>query len=209
MRIAVFGASGRTGAEILRLAGERSWSVKALVRPSSPCQARPGLEVIPGGFCSPYDVHATVRGAEAVFCVFGPRSARSAPFCAEATRLIIAAMRDAGLDRLLCQTGAMVGDLPPNVSLAMALMAKTFRRQCPELAADSSGQERAVIQSDLDWTLVKPPRLTNGPATNRVRAGRALRVGLLSSISRADLAAFMLDEASAERHLRERVYVRG
>jgi putative NADH-flavin reductase len=102
----------------------------------------------------------------------------------------------------------MIGELSPNVSVAMRAMAAVYRRQFPDLAADASAQERAVIDSGLDWTVVKPPRLTSGGATHRVRADRAQRVGLLSRVSRADLAAFMLDEASAGRHIRERVYVR-
>ena len=208
MRIAVFGASGRTGAEILRLANLRGWEVRALVRPSSHCDPFPGLEVIHGALSSPYDVQETVRGTDAVLSVFGPLSTKSHPFCADATRHIIDAMRAGGPRRLLCQTGAMVGDLPPNVSLAMAAVAKLYRRQCPDLAEDSAGQERSVIESDLDWTLVKPPRLTSGPAGHRVRAGPALRVGLLSYISRTDLAAFLLEEVVAGRHVRERVYVR-
>lgn len=209
MRLAVFGASGRTGSELLRLAEGRGWSVRALVRPSSTCGPRPGLEVLRGTLESAPDVRAAIQGAEAVFCVFGPRTAKSPPFCAGATALILSAMRASGPRRLICMTGAMVGEPSSNVSLPMRVMAALYRRQCPELAADASAQERAVIDSDLAWTLVKPPRLTEDPVTHRVRADRALRVGLLSRISRGDLAAFMLDEAVAGRHVRERVYVSG
>lgn len=74
MRLAVFGASGRTGKEVLRLAELRGWGVHALVRPSSRCETRSGVEVIPGYLDSPSDVRATVRGVEAVCCLFGPRS---------------------------------------------------------------------------------------------------------------------------------------
>jgi putative NADH-flavin reductase len=183
--------------------------VRALVRPSSHCEPRQGLEVLRGSLDSSSDVQATVGEAEVVLCVFGPRSTRSAPFCADATRRIVAVMTAGGPARLICQTGAMAGDLPPNVSPAMRLMAALYRRQCPELAADVAAQERAVTGSGLDWTLVKPPRLASGPATHRTRAGPTLRVGLLSHISRSDLAAFLLEEAAAARHLRQRVYVRG
>ena len=209
MRLAVFGGSGRTGGELLDLASSRGWRARALVRSSSPCSPRPGLEVLRGSLDSSADLRATVEGAEAVLCVLGPRSTRVVPFCAAATSGIISAMRAAGSRRLLCLTGAMVGELPANVSFAMRGMAGLFRRQCPALAEDGAAQERVVMASDLEWTLVKPPRLTNGPMPRRVRADRALPVGLLSQVSRRGLAAFMLDEARDGRHIRERVYVRG
>ena len=101
----------------------------------------------------------------------------------------------------------MVGVLPPNVSLPMRLLAGAFRRRVPHLAADAAEQERIVMQSALDWTIVKPPRLTDGPPTGRVRADPALRVGLLSRIRRQDLAAFMLAEVARSAHLEQRVYV--
>ncbi|MGH7410209.1 MAG: hypothetical protein ACREJ6_03985 [Candidatus Methylomirabilis sp.] len=66
-------------------------------------------------------------------------------------------MKTSGPQRLICLTGAMVGDLPSNVSLAMRAMAWVYQPQCPDLAADASGQECAVMDSGLDWTLVKPP----------------------------------------------------
>ena len=144
-----------------------------------------------------------------MLCVFGPRSVRTIPFCAAATSRIISAMRSAGSQRLLCLTGAMVGDLPANVSRAMRVMAAVYRHQHPDLAKDASNQERAVMASGLLWTLVKPPRLTNGGAPRQVRADRALPVGLFSRLSRRGLATFMLDEATEGRHIQERVYVSG
>ncbi len=206
-RLAVFGASGRTGQEILRLAESNGWGVRALLRPSSTCDPRAGLEIVRGSLTSPSDLRATIEGTAAVCCVFGPRSSRAEPFCAPATRGIVEAMTSIGSRRILCLTGAMVGDLPRNVSLAMRLVAAAYRQRCPELAADAAAQERVVIDSGLDWTLVKPPRLTSAKVSGPVRADLQLRVGLWSHVSRAALAAFMLDEVRTPRHVRERVYV--
>jgi putative NADH-flavin reductase len=86
-------------------------------------------------------------------------------------------------------------------------MASAYRNWCPALAADAAEQERLVIDSQLDWTLVKPPRLTKSPPTQLIRSGPTLHVGLLSRISRGDLATFMLNEARDSRYLQKRVYV--
>ena len=206
--IAVFGGSGRTGSEVIRLAVNRGWLVRALVRPASACEPRPGLQIIRGDLQLPSDVQKTVAGMEAVVCVFGPRSTAEAPFCATATGHVIAAMESTGVRRLAGLTGAMVGDLPPTVSVAMRSLAGLYRRQVPALAADAAAQERVIIESGLDWTLVKPGRLTDRAATGRVQAGPSVRIGLLSPISRRDLARFILDELCAGRHVRERVYIR-
>jgi putative NADH-flavin reductase len=207
MNLAVFGASGRVGAAVLSLAKFRGWSVRALVRPSSECKEDAGVELIRGSLESPTDVLMTLRGAQAVLCLYGPRSAQSKPFCAQATLQIITGMQAIGPRRLLCLTGAMVGTLPSNVSLALRVMAAAYRTWCPELAADASEQEHIVIDSQLDWTLVKPPRLTKSPPTQLIRSGPTLHVGLLSRICRGDLATFMLNEARDSQHLQERVYV--
>lgn len=207
MNLAVFGASGRVGAAVLSLATSRGWNVRALVRPSSHCQEEARVDIIRGFLESPTDVHMTLHGADAVLCLYGPRSAQSKPFCAHATLRTIAEMQVVGLRRLLCLTGAIVGALPSNVSLALRAMAVAYRYWCPELASDAAEQERVVIDSQLDWTLVKPPRLTNNSATHLFRAGPAIQVGLMNRISRGDLATFLLDEARDSNHLRERVYV--
>jgi len=207
MRIALFGATARTGAELLRLAAARDWCVRTLARGAPPAYVPGTVDWRQGSLGSAADVAATITGTDAVLTVFGPRSARDAPFRAEATWNIVAAMRASGPRRLLCITGAMVGSLPANVSVAMRAMAGMFRRRCPAIAEDGAAQERIVMESGLDWTLVKPPRLTDGPRSRGVAAGPALRVGMMSHVSRADVAAWMLDEALACRHVRERVYL--
>lgn len=206
MKLALFGASGRTGQALVDQALSRGWTLRALVRPSSRCEPRPGLEILHGPLESASGVAATVSGTAAVCCVFGPRPPYSEAFCARATENVVSAMRTAEVRRLVCLTGAMVGELPCNVSLPMRLLAGAFRRRLPHIAEDGSEQERIVMSSGLDWTIVKPPRLTDGTITGCVRADPALRVGLLSRISRRDLAAFLLEELASWRHLQQRVY---
>lgn len=207
MKLALFGASGRVGQALAGVALARGWGLRALVRTASPYAAPPGVEVIRGSLDSMADVAATLVGTAAACCVFGPRPPYAEAFCARGTAQVVAAMKAAGVRRLVCLTGAMVGELPPNVSLPMRVLAGLFRRRRPHIAADGAEQERVVMTSGLGWTIVKPPRLTDGAGTGRVRAEPALRVGLMSRISRSDLAAFLLDELVSSHHLGQRVYV--
>lgn len=206
-QLAIFGASGRTGGKLVDLARTSGIGVRVLVRPAAVFEARQGVLVLRGSLEDAGDLARTVSGATAVGCAFGPRKTSEPAFCARVTAHLIASMKAAGVPRLVCLTGAMVGELPPNVSRPMRWMAGLYRDRVPHLAADASEQERLVMQSGLDWTLAKPPRLTDGPATGRYRADPGLRVGLRSRISRSDLAAFLLDELRFSRHNRQRVYV--
>jgi len=71
------------------------------------------------------------------------------------------------------------------------------------VARDSAEMERIVVASGVDWTIVRPPRLTNGPLTGRYRVedGRLPRRGIF--ISRADVAHFLLRELEHGEHLRQ------
>lgn len=203
--IAIFGISGRTGQALTSDGRARGWTVRGFGRISS--VAPVGASMISGAFTEAPRVQEVVRGADAVYCVFGPRAAHPDVFCAAATRAVIDAMRATGCRRLLCLTGANIGRLASR-SWAMSLMTATFARRHPALAGDRVDQETAVMASDLDWTVVKPPRLTDAGPRGPVVAGPNVRAGLLSSISRVDLARYLLDSAADTSVVRQRVVVK-
>lgn len=203
--IAIFGVSGRTGQALAAGARARGWTTRGFGRISS--EAALGTVMIHGGYQDAPRIQEAVRGADGVCCVFGPRPPYTDVFCAAATRAVVAAMTATGRRRLLCVTGAMMGAAPSR-SRALAWMAALYRWWQPAVARDREEQENAVTGSGLDWTLVKPPRLTDGDATRRVAAGPAVRVGLLSTISRADLAEFMLDAVLDAECVRQRLIVK-
>ncbi len=204
--LTVFGASGRTGRALIAAAAP-TWRIRGFVRPGSEF---PGVELVTGTFSDAQQMADAVAGATAVCCVFGQRPPYGGVFCEAATQAIVAAMRAVGCDRMVCQTGAMIGSGQGlRRSRSLEWVARTFERRHPAIARDRVGQERMVMESGLRWTVVKPPRLTDGRARGRVRAGPDLSVGLLSSIRRADLAAFLLEEAEDCRFLRSRVVVKG
>jgi len=205
--LAVFGITGGTGRAIAREAATRGWTVRGFVRPDG--RAPDGISrahLVRGIFSDRKRVSETVTGADAVCVVVGPRPPYTDVFCAAATEAVVAAMHDAGVRRLVCQTGAMIG--AGNRTWPFAWMARAFARRQPAAARDRIEQERVVQDSGLDWTLVKPPRLTHTTPGHVVEAGPALRVGLLSTLARADLAAFTLDAIEQSRHVGARVFVR-
>lgn len=168
--LALFGASGATGRRIVAAALAEGFRVQALVRPGAAISPAPGdLNQITGSLDDAAALRATLGGAGAAAVVFGPRAPYTEVFCAEGTRRIVEAMQRAGIRRLICQTGAMVGDYPHNLTAPFRWLTRLNRWRAPAAAVDRRRQEEVVMRSGLDWTLVKPPRLTDG-ATGFERA---------------------------------------
>lgn len=207
--ICLFGASGRTGREIVADALSRGYRVTAVARSTASTEGLPGtVDLVRSDFDDDTSLARAIDGADAVLCVLGPRQPYHDIFCAAATRAIIRAMITTGVRRLICVTGAMIGNRPTTRSLFIRTMMRIYRNRNAEAAADRDAQERAIVESDLDWTIVKPPRLTDGPTRHRVRSGEELPVTAFARISRRDLAGFMIDQIDSNEFLRKCPVVR-
>lgn len=209
MRIALFGVSGRTGQAILRLAERRWVEVTGLARTGARVAPAINLTLLRGELTDPRSLLATLDGADAACLAFGPRPPYRRMLCTDATAQIIVAMQNARVMRLICCGCALYGELPDTLSPLLHLKAQAFAAIHPAIAADRAFQEDAVRSSRLQWTLVKPCRLTSGPAESKSRAGTALRLSLLSSISRESVAEFVIDELQRPRYSRKAVYLGG
>jgi putative NADH-flavin reductase len=200
MRVTVFGATGRLGSEIVQAARDRGFTVTAHGR-TLKSGGVPGIESVTG------DVWGAIHHADAVVVTFGPRSPSDAPFCASETKKILAGMRRRGVSRILCVTGAMVGEYPGNRTWGVQRLATWIQRRYRKQMEDRALQEMLIRCSGMNWTVFKPPRLTTQKPHGSVRVGPAVRVGLLSSIGRADLARVMLDEVEQGRFPGQCVFV--
>lgn len=190
--LVIFGASGRTGKAVAAAAEARGIEVRAFDKKNP----------------SPEELRGAVRGMDAAVIVFGPVPPYTDIFCAVATRNIIQAMEMEGIRQLICQTGAMIGDYRNNRSFIFELFSGRFRTSNPTGYKDRVDQEEAVKRSSLEWTIVKPPRLTAAEHDVAVHAGENLQVGLLSSISRKSLGRFMIEEVLNSRYIRKAVFVK-
>lgn len=198
MNILVFGASGPLGRRIVERALAGGHRVTAFGRTADRMVSRPGLRTVVGDALDPTAVAAVVPGHDAVVSALGQTSRHSAPLHPAAAG-IIARMRAVGVHRLVWVSSHGVGD-------ARRRSGVVFERVIAPLLvraefADKERQEALVSASDLDWTIVRPARLTDGPATGSVRAAPRLRLGVRSSISRADVADFVLAELASGQHL--------
>lgn len=195
-RILIVGASGRTGRHLVRLALSKGLGVTTLARIGLEGEA-PGVAVARGDVLDPSSLDAAVRGQDAVLCTLGPGEGSPPALCSDGTRNLVAAMKAHDVSRLVAVTGAMIG----HPTEGLGWLYRALRSMVPESAlADRRLQELQITTSGLDWTIVRPPRLTDGEPRGAWRSGEAIHLGAMASIARADLADFML-RAAGDRSL--------
>jgi putative NADH-flavin reductase len=204
MKLTVFAATGRIGRQAVAQALAAGHDVTAVVR--NPGAMSGPVRVVRADLAAadPTALEAAVAGADAVLSGLGPRSRADAGIAATGTRAIVAAMAATGVRRIVVVSAAPVStvaspgrpDRPahdPGEGLVMRrVLTPLLRSAIRGVYDDLAGMEDVLRASGLDWTVVRPPRLTNGPLTGtyRTASGRNLRRGLF--VSRADVAHLML-----------------
>ena len=200
MHLFVLGATGGIGQEVVNQALERHHRVTAFVRsPQKLNAARDGLTVIQGDVRNTEEIGAALAGHDAVLSTIGPPGPGRTTITSESARATVSAMRAAGLHRLLI---VGVATLFPDIGALGRLLRHTLLRS---VADDSAEMERIVKASPLDWIIVRPPRLTNGPRTQHYGVANdhlPPGAGSAATISRADVAHFMLNEIAQPAHMR-------
>ncbi|MEV8440416.1 NAD(P)H-binding protein [Actinosynnema sp. NPDC051121] len=185
MKITVLGASGGTGTKIVELARETGHEVTAIVR------TRNGRDTV-ADVMDPDSIGPHLAGADAVVSAIGSRSARKPTSVqTDSTRSVVLAMKAHGVRRLLVVSNSgMVtdGDDPFSRYLVKPILRQVLRHPWGDMAR----MEDVVRASGLEWTIVRPPQLTDGPRTDAYRTAVDVNVRGGMRVSRADLAALVL-----------------
>jgi putative NADH-flavin reductase len=197
MHIALFGSTGGTGQQILVQALEQGHQVKALARnPAKLPAGRTGLTVVPGDVLDRSAVDVCIQGSEAVVCALGTRGG-FAPIEARGTRIVIESMQTQGVRRLIAVTSLGVGDSQAQIPFLFRIMMQLTLKK---IMAAKEDQERQIMASGLDWTIVRPGGLTDGPRTGVYLYGLDKHIKA-RRVSRADVAEFVLKQLTDERFL--------
>jgi putative NADH-flavin reductase len=204
MKIVIFGAAGGTGRLLVEQALAKGYQVTAFDRHLAALTIHhPKLTPVQGDIFNPAQVEAAIVGHDAVICVLGVRPGTTAPVCSTGTQNMVDAMQTVGVKRFICQSAFVVAALDgerTQTSWLLPIML-TFSSKAQAMFADKVAQERFIRQSDLDWTIVRPARLTDGPKTGVYKADDPMAIGLNARISRADVADFLLKQVNDDAFL--------
>src|SRR5205807_5091122 len=201
MKLLVLRATGGTGLEIVRQSLDRGHLVTAFVRSANRLNAlHDRIAIQEGDLLNSAELAGVVKGQDAIISSFGPRPPIAKDDANLLQRFALAltnAMRRTGVRRVVVESVAFLfknSIMPPAYLLGRLFF--------PGVVADTSSMERIFSESRLDWTMVRPPQLTDKPFTGkyRVREGHLPRFGF--KISRADVADFMVK--SVENHFARR-----
>ncbi|HEV8561239.1 MAG TPA: SDR family oxidoreductase [Actinophytocola sp.] len=195
MKMTVFGATGGIGREVVRQALDAGHTVTAVVRDAARLGiAHPALEVaVVSGLTDPEPLTAALAGSDAALSGVGPRSRKDTTVASTSTRAILRAMEMAGVPRFTAVSAVPVGPIPDDDSfLNRRILYPMIKSLFREIYADLARMEDEIRRSGTEWTIVRPPRLTDKPLTGSYRTAIGANVPRGNVISRADVAHAML-----------------
>jgi putative NADH-flavin reductase len=209
IKITIFGATGRTGRSTISLALTQGMEVTAYARQAVALKQWEGrIKVVEGELDNVDRIAGAVAGVDAVVIALGPRKGGPQVFCAQATQSIISAMKEQKVRRLVCVTGAMIGEQYPSRGLFYRAMRRLLVRKVPHLMLDRDGQETIVMNSGLEWTVFKPPRLMNGVERPGTQVGPDLVIGPAARTTVGSLATAILGELLGHQFVRKAVFIK-
>ncbi|WP_028938054.1 NAD(P)-dependent oxidoreductase [Pseudonocardia spinosispora] len=192
MKLTVFGGTGPTGREFVRLSVAGGHEVTAVVRDPAALTELSGLTIRRGDVLDASSLDGSMDGADAVVSALGSRTGRG-PTTVYSAGIdnILGVMHAAGVRRLVALTAVPVtprSQRGPSEKLLDRVLHLFFGGGYDDMAR----MEQRVFASDVDWTIIRPPKLTDKPGTGeyRLATNSSLRGGM--AISRADLALAML-----------------
>lgn len=203
----MLGATGGTGRALLEQAVAAGFDITVLVRnPDKLPDCARTVRVVTGDLLKDSAVlDAAVPGCDAVVSALGVGpSLRSGHLMTRSAPAIVAAMQRHSVRRLIVTSAFGVGVTRRDTPLLPRLFIATLLR---DLYADKEAGEQAILTSDLDWTIVYPVGLSNGPRTGRYRVGERLSLTGFPHISRADVADFLLRQVEDRSYIRKGVLI--
>lgn len=203
MNITVFGGTGRTGRLVVEETLAAGHHVTVLVRNPAKLTTRDAhLTVLDGELTDGARVERAIAGADAVISALGPTRNQPPYEVTAVTEVVLAAMKKAKVRRLIITAGAGLPDAHDAPGLRQGAIGMLLRIFARHVFEDMKGTCERVRSSDLDWTIVRAPRLMDGPRRARLRVGYVGK-GVGSSLARIDFARFVVEQLTDPAHVRK------
>lgn len=201
MRLALLGATSATGRHVIAAALRQGHEVRALVRPARPGSGvrnlplREGLVQVAGDAMDLACLRELTAGCDAAISLVGPVRESAPDLSSRSADALVRVAEAQGLRQLVLVTGAMVGH-PPRHAQGLHRFVPAFLGSVRE---DRRRAEQRVSEGRTPWTIVRPPRLGDGPSEGWISVGTAIEVGTMDFIPRIDLAEVLVEAAASGR----------
>ena len=204
LKIAVFGATGDTGKQIVKQALEDRYEVVAYARNPTKLNVNDKhLTVIQGELSDQTSIENAIKGADAVLSALGPRGGSKDKPLTQGMQNIIAAMKNQGVRRLIITSTLSAKDPKDKPDFKTKTMVNLIKTTMHAAYEDIVNVAETVRASGLDWTIVRLAILNNKPKSGKVKAGYVGKREVATQISRADIADFMLKQITDTKYLHE------
>ncbi len=203
MKIFIVGATRGIGLQLVVQALRLNHKVTVLARDPSKMSIRhEQLTLIKGDILDLDSVSLAMSGQEAALCTIGIKPTfKPVRVFSEGTKNLLSAMKRFGVRRLICVTGIGAGDSKGHGGFLYDRIFRPFILKT--IYQDKDRQEALIMASDVDWIIVRPAFLTNGPLTGKYRVLTDLTDTKVQRISRVDVAHFMLEQLESDRYLKK------
>ena len=203
MKLVVFGASRGVGLKVVEQVLATGHTVTAFVRtPSRFPIEHPNLTLCQGDAMNAIAVEKAIAGQDAVISALGPARPPVPSMMETSAKNIVAAMKKHGVRRLVSTTGAGMRQPEDQPKLADHVISFLLNLLAKNVVLDSAANVKVIQASDLDWTVVRFPRLLDGDLTGKYRFGYVSR-NSSTQLSRADAAAAVLKELMEKQWVRK------
>src|SRR5436309_15316946 len=217
MKLTIFAATGGIGRQLLEQAVAAGDNVTPVVRNPKNLSAKVRVVTADLAAADPAALESAVAGADAVISALGPRSSAEAGVAWQGTRAIVQAMKATGVRRIVVVSAAPISTVaspgrpnpprhdPGDGFFMRRLLSPLIKAVLRKHYADLARMEDVLRDSGLDWTVIRPTRLTDEALTGTYRTanGQNLRRGVV--ISRADVAQLMLRVLEQPQTIRQAI----
>jgi len=207
MKILVLGANGAVGQLAIDQLLSASHEVKALVRNASTLpKNHPLLTVVQGDPTNAADLHRLLAGQNAVLSTLGVRKNKRTALRTDVARTLLAGMKKHGVRKLVWLDGAGVGSSKEFMQRSSFLFGRILMPLfLNHMYADAAVADSLIEKSGCDWVIVRPMSFTNGPKTGNITVitDMSTTVKLRLRISRADVAAFLVEQLVTDHYVRQ------
>ena len=202
--LAIFGATGKTGKQLVEQALSTGYQVTAFVRnPAKLGLKNECLTIMQGELTDRKKIGVAVTGADAVLSALGPRGNSRGKPLNQGIQNIIAAMQQKAIHRLVIISTPSASDLNDHPDFKIKFLVGLVKFMIQPAYEEITSIAQVVRKSDLDWTIVRVVMLNDKPKSGKVKVGYVGTGDVGIQISRADIAYFMLNQVQDSKYIRK------